>query len=152
MKRTIPLFTSLSFVLLLIGCSPQIDDFQWIEGTWKRTFNTTDQFEVWTYNSDTLKGLFFYIHEGDTFATETKKVYKENREVVLNIIPTEQNVPQILFLESAEEDFLSFKNEANTYPTEVTIALAKADQLTFTYSATVNGFKKGVEYEFTRLN
>ncbi|MAX81244.1 MAG: hypothetical protein CL843_13865 [Crocinitomicaceae bacterium] len=125
---------------------------EWLSGKWQRIFNETTQYEVWEMQEEKLVGSFFYVYEGDTFITEEKEIKVVNDRLTLMVKMAENELFQSFPLEKHNGDLFVFKNPKHEYPEEIIYELTSSGHLVVKSSAVVNGFQKGVEYEFSRLH
>ncbi len=135
-------------VVACTSCSPKAKDFNFIAGTWLRTFQETTHLQAWKVGSDVIEGKQIYITDNDSSLMETFLVSLDHPIRLALIQP---NAPDTFFyeLESWESNEFKFKALSKNFPMQLVLqGNESGDSLYFAGLGVVNGYNKSYAFEF----
>ncbi|MGB0390812.1 MAG: DUF6265 family protein [Salibacteraceae bacterium] len=124
MKKSLGLLiTGLTF-LLLSSCEhkPDINQYNWLLGSWEFPGEDTLTFEIWKPVSDTLyEGFNFQVHESDTIMKEHLWLEVRDQKIIFSAKVFGHNEDRRIFFDIALKNMkvARFENHGHDFPTVI---------------------------------
>ena len=149
-KNTMKLILIVTCLLSIqFGTAQKIEDFKWLEGTWKRTNLTPGNaaYESWQITDHSLQGLGVRLSGADTVFIERLKIVATD-EGASYIAEVDHNDSAIYFriTDFSETSFIS-ENPAHDFPKNIVYQM-KDSKLT----VTISGNGKTIPFVFQKTD
>lgn len=124
MKNSIVLFFAGIIFFSLSSCEhkPDLNQYNWLLGTWELPGEDTLTFEVWKPISDTLyEGLNFQVHESDTILKEHLWLETRDKKIIFSAKVFGHNENRRIFFDIAMKNMkvARFENLEHNFPTVI---------------------------------
>ena len=145
---------STSIVLAQDAGSVGVDDFSWLEGTWKRELRKGKAvYEVWKREADTLRGSAYRLSYHDSTRLEELMIVEEEDGLYYKPLASGQNNNQFVpfkFVRRDDNEF-TFENPLHDFPQRIVYARIGSGTLYVRVEGDVGGKLKKSEWIFHRV-
>jgi hypothetical protein len=134
-----------------IGQSHGIEQFRWLEGTWKAKTGDRIFYECWKMvDAQTMTGYDYFIQEGDTVISELIMI-REIFNYWTYIAVGPNDVPVLFTLQRPEEDIWTFENTEHDYPQQVVYSRKGETSILAWINGSVDGLQKKQEFIMEKI-
>jgi len=146
------LLLSLNIGITRENKATQLNDLNWVEGTWKREGPRGPVFEQWTkVSNQTFEGVSFRISGGDTTFLEFIRLEQFGDEIFYTPKVPHNKYPVPFKLESVDERGFMFENPEHDFPQRI-IYKQKKGSFHVRVEGSQNGSESGFDMDFVKVN
>ncbi len=158
MKRTIKLCIAIAGLILIdawiMKQVNEIEQAQWLIGTWENKISTGSIYETWTRKSESeFSGQSYMVKEKDTLVFETiALVSKQDGLFYIPTVNNQNNASPVPFLSTRSSDTqLVFENPKHDFPQVITYTKISQDSLVAEISGIKDGEQRAQTFPMKRL-
>ncbi|WP_062622678.1 DUF6265 family protein [Aequorivita aquimaris] len=138
------------------GKFEQIEQLQWLLGTWVNENDEEYSQETWSQENDSTFTAYSFVemNKKEIVFAETMALEEKFGNLLLTVATANQNdsKPVTFKMISLENGQVAFENKSNDFPQRITYSTPAKDSLHAWIEGTVNGESKKVDFHFSRKN
>jgi len=110
----------LSFIFLLLSCTQESHQLDWLEGKWYMEEGTLVTVEEWEQTgAHEWSGLGYSLDGLDSVFVEDMRIFKQNDSLYFEVMLPEEERPKYFVNISDDPEVLHFHNPQNDFPTDL---------------------------------